>query len=171
MPEGMTNVQIKAHEVSSLLFDDLVSEVLAGETKDVQVAWEDAIGEDGELTQIPRVTIDGQSAHDFVVRPMEYVTTDTEYMESTAALFEQKMGSMWEDTMTYYRELNELGVVMDGLAVSREAGFYYEARTRLLGQGISLEIGDGEVVETARVLACKALAEWADAVDAETTQQ
>ena len=167
MPEGMTQTEVAAFEMSSRAFDMLVDEVLDGKPIDVVVTWVDSTvvegSEDG--AQRPVVTIDGQSVFDFVRIPMEYSASNTpELIALTAKGLEEKLGAMWEDTLGYYKELSELDTALTGLVMSREAGYFDRAEVALREQGTD-GLGDGEIVAAARQLATQELLDWAEAVE------
>ncbi len=163
MAEGMTET-VKAFETASDMFDELVDKALSGKDVSVVVTWEDAPDEEGEAAQTPTVTIGKLTARQYVRQILCYVTDDTEFVETTGAHFEEAVANMWDSTIDYYDELDALGVELDELAVSSEASFLNEAKSRLQQQGTG-EVGEGEVILTARHLARTALSEWADAVE------
>jgi|SRR3989344_1840759 len=170
MSERMTATQIQAEELSSRMFDNLVDEALRGETVDVVVSrgHEDA-GEYG-FQEFPEVRIGRLSAFDYARRPMEYSATNTpELIEATAKAFEEKVGSRWESTVRFFKELEELDLALSGLAISRDAGYFDKAMDTLGEQGFE-GVGDGEIVSYARQLATSELTKWVSAVENQPEQ-
>lgn len=165
MERGLTETQIKADEISSRLFDTLVDEALGGKELGVVVAWDEGVGVDGEADSTPRVTIGGVPAQSYAQRLMEWSTSDDELIEETTQAFEVKTAMLWDSTMTYYKELDELGPVIDEIVLSPETPFYdvaYEELRKDTNRPEAIA-----VQSRARELACIALSEWADAVDSQ----
>jgi len=154
MPEGLTTLEISAQALSSELFDRLVEDALAGNDRKISITQDDNAA-DSE----PVVTIGGMPTTVHVTRCLGFKQIKgRELVDQTTQLFDRKMVRRWDDTITYYLELETLGPVMDELAdATSEAGYYSQVEQDLRDGGIDPEqIGDRAKASAARELACTA---------------
>lgn len=86
---------------------------------------------------------------------------DDELIEATGKSFEDAVGTMWEDTVDTYEQLN---TEIELLAMSRKAGYFDSAKARFQEQGVS-DPGDGEIMLTSRQLVHISLSQWATALE------
>lgn len=170
-PKVLNEVQIRGHEAAGRLFDSMVDDALAGKEMDVLVTWHDDVDEHGEAFESPRVTIGGRTARNYARRLLEYTTTDEAYIEATSKAFAESMGLMWEDTLTYYSELDQLGLHLDLLVTSSDVDFWDQAKAKLAEEVPVGPLNPESIHKSARELACLAVAEWAEAVEAAEIQE
>lgn len=166
---GVSQGEFEAIERAGSLFDETVQRYLSGVDVDVVIDWVEvpSTESEGEVEEVPRVLIDGRTAEEFyeVIVTEEMRTFNDVERAIGASKFNDMMGAMWEDTLDFYEELDELDLALDGLAMSREAGYFEKAKVSLEKDGIIGPIGDGEMMSIARSIARDELGEWAEAVE------
>lgn len=89
--------------------------------------------------------------------------SDTELVLTARILACEALGE-WAAAVDEQAELEDLGLQLNALAMSSEAGFYDQVDAELKATGFT-NIGDGEMLSMARSLARTALGEWAKAVE------
>lgn len=170
MPERiaeLNEIQIEAFEVAGSLFDDLVDKALAGENVGVAITWHDAVDASGEAYERPEVVVGSRPAAVYACVALQDTGIREELIELAAPQFHDMVGVMWDDTIDYYAKLDQLKEDLDAEVLTPKTGFYSRAlEAARQAEGFDGKISQREVTEAAFQLACVAVEQWADAVDA-----
>lgn len=165
LERDLLDVSIRARGIAGDFFDALVTEQLDTTQPDhvVEIVWND-IGDDD--AGIPAVVIDGVDSAILVEYLMRsrYIA-DLTLIEATQTEVTEQIATMWENTLEYYRELDDLSPIMDALAISQTTGYQDKARDIYSAQGVP-NPAQADIVSRARELACAAFEQYRDDVDA-----
>lgn len=162
-------LETRAFEISAALFDEVVEAVvIRHEDRDITAEWIDlgppVEGEESEYEA--HVVIDKVPARDYARRILEWTTTDKELIEAACIEFEEKMASMWDDTLDYYSELALLDAELGLIAKSPNGPYFLKTKHELAEQGFDA-LDDSEVAVIARERVAMELGVWVAATEAQ----
>lgn len=165
LQRDLLDVQIRARGIAGDFFDALVDEQLDGDRDDhaVEISWADETADDFGT---PTVVIDGIDSGVLVEYLMrtQYIA-DVTLIEATQKEVAEQVATMWESTLEYYSELDDLSPVMDKLAISQTNGYQDQARDAYSREGVT-HPAQADVVRRARELACTDFEKYCDDVEA-----